>query len=196
MTTPIHTVLFDLGGVVCRFHPERRLLALASDCGLSEREVRARIWDAGFDRDCDLGRYTADEVYRQTRQRLGLKASYEEFRRMWALAFEPDPAVRSLVDSLRSCVHTGLLTDNGPVLRDVMATSSPKLVAASSPCSSHANSAPSSRRRSCLQLSCSVSITARNMCSSWTIHRGLSKGLLRPVCKRASIARQTPYRGS
>jgi len=127
MTTGITTVLFDLGGVVCRFHPERRLRALAADCGLSEREVRRRIWESGFDRDCDLGRYTADEVYQQTRHRLGLRASDEAFRRMWALAFEPEPAVLALVDLLRSCVHTGLLTDNGPVLRDAMATLFPEI---------------------------------------------------------------------
>lgn len=113
-------MLFDLGGVVCRFHPERRLRALAADCGLAEREVQARIWDSGFDRDCDRGHYTAQEVYRQTRARLGLRATYEEFRRMWSLAFEPDPAVLILVDALSRRVRTGLLTDNGPVLRDAM----------------------------------------------------------------------------
>jgi HAD superfamily hydrolase (TIGR01509 family) len=122
MTTCITTVLFDLGGVVCRFQPERRLRALAIDCGLSEREVRMRIWESGFDRDCDLGRYTADEVYHQTRHRLGLQASYEAFCHMWALAFEPEPVVLALVDALRPDIRRGLLTDNGPVLRDVLPT--------------------------------------------------------------------------
>jgi HAD superfamily hydrolase (TIGR01509 family) len=120
MTTPIATVLFDLGGMVCRFHPERRLLALASACGLPAYEVQARIWDSGFDRDCDQGRYTADEVYRRTQELLGLQASYEAFRQLWALAFEPDPAVLALADALRTRVRTALLTDNGPVLRDAM----------------------------------------------------------------------------
>lgn len=120
MTTWLATVLFDLGGVVCRFHPERRLLALAFDCGLPEREVQARIWDSGFDRACDQGRYTAHEVYQRIRALLGLKASYEGFCRMWSLAFEPDPAVLALVDSLRSSLPVGLLTDNGPILRDAM----------------------------------------------------------------------------
>lgn len=129
MTTPITTVLFDLGGVVCRFHPERRLLALASACGLPAREVQAQLWDSGFDRDCDQGRYTADEVYRRTRALLGLQASDEEFRRLWALAFEPDPAVLAVADALRTRVRTGLLTDNGPVLRDAMPTLFPEISA-------------------------------------------------------------------
>jgi glucose-1-phosphatase len=122
MTTRITTVLFDLGGVVCRFHPERRLRVLASDCGLSELEVHRRIWDSGFDRDCDRGRYTAHEMYQRIRAVLGLKASYTEFLRMWALAFEPDPAVLAQVDALKSDIRRGLLTDNGPVLRDAMST--------------------------------------------------------------------------
>jgi HAD superfamily hydrolase (TIGR01509 family) len=127
MTTRIATVLLDLGGVVCRFHPERRLRALASDCGLSELEVRVRIWDSGFDRDCDRGRYTAHEMYQRIRAVLGLKASYTRFRRMWALAFEPDPAVLALVDSLNPDIRVGLLTDNGPVLRDAMPTLLPAI---------------------------------------------------------------------
>ena len=42
MTTPIAAVLFDLGGVVYRFHPERRLQALTRDCGLPDVEVLRR----------------------------------------------------------------------------------------------------------------------------------------------------------
>jgi FMN phosphatase YigB (HAD superfamily) len=127
MATRLATVLFDLGGVVCRFHPERRLRALASDCGLSDLEVRLRVWDSGFDRDCDRGRYSAHEVYQRMRGVLGLRASYYEFRRMWALAFQPDPAVLALVDSLQPNIRRGLLTDNGPVLRDAMSTLLPAI---------------------------------------------------------------------
>jgi HAD superfamily hydrolase (TIGR01509 family) len=127
MMTWVATVLFDLGGVVCRFHLECRLRALASDCGLSDLEVRVRIWDSGFDRDCDRGRYSAHEVYQRIRAILGLKATYHEFRRMWALAFQPDPAVLALVDTLQSEIRRGLLTDNGPVLRDAISTLFPEI---------------------------------------------------------------------
>jgi HAD superfamily hydrolase (TIGR01509 family) len=127
MTTRIATVLFDLGGVVCRFYPECRLRALASDSGLAELEVRGRIWDSGFDRDCDRGRYTAHAAYQRIQAMLGLRASYHEFRRMWALAFEPDPAVLALVDALKVGIRRGLLTNNGPVLRDAMPTLFPEV---------------------------------------------------------------------
>jgi len=127
MTSDIATVLFDLGGVVCRFHPEHRLHALASDSGLPEATVRARIWDSGFDRECDEGRYTADGMYQQIRMLLGLNAGYTEFRRMWSLAFEPEPSILAFVDRLRSEVRVGLLTDNGPVLREAMPVLFPEI---------------------------------------------------------------------
>jgi HAD superfamily hydrolase (TIGR01509 family) len=46
---------------------------------------------------------------------------------MWALAFEPDPAVLALVDALKVGIRRGLLTDNGPVLRDAMPTLFPEV---------------------------------------------------------------------
>jgi HAD superfamily hydrolase (TIGR01509 family) len=117
---PISTVLFDLGGVLCRFLPERRLAALAADCGLPQEEVRARIWESGIDAACDRGVYTATEMYEQVRGRLGLRLDEPAFRAAWALAFEPDPAVLALIDAIAPTRRIALLTDNGPVLRDAM----------------------------------------------------------------------------
>jgi hypothetical protein len=57
---PVSTVLFDVGDVVCRFRPARRLAALAA-----------------------VSPYPA-----------------EELRAIWALAFEPDPAVLAVADAV------------------------------------------------------------------------------------------------
>ncbi len=51
---------------------------------------------------------------------LGWAASYEEFRRAWASAFEPDPEVLALVDAVRRHHTTGLLTNNPPVIREAL----------------------------------------------------------------------------
>ncbi len=116
----ITTILFDLGGVVCRFQPQRRLAALAAASDLSPDEVRARIWDSGFDAECDRGRFTARGIHERVMELIGLRMSYDDFRAAWALAFEPDPDVLAVVDALRPRVRTALLTDNGPVLLDAM----------------------------------------------------------------------------
>ena len=124
---PVNTILFDLGGVVCRFRPERRLAALAADCGLPSEEVRARIWDSGFDAECDLGRYDAAAIHARVQDMLGLRMDYERFRAAWALAFEPDGEVLEVVDEVRRHVRAALLTDNGPVLREAMPALFPEI---------------------------------------------------------------------
>lgn len=124
---PIRVVLFDLGGVVCRFEPERRLAALAAAAPLPPDEIRARIWDSGFDEACDRGSCTAREAYQRVTELIGLRMSYDDFRAAWSLAFEPDPDVLAVVDALRPRLRTGLLTDNGPVLLDAMPALFPEI---------------------------------------------------------------------
>lgn len=129
----VTTVLFDLGGVVCRFLQERRLAALAAASGLTEQEIYRRVWESGFDRECDEGAYCEAGVYRHVSDMLGLRCTYEEFRAMWALAWEPDPVVLRVAGEVRASARVGLLTDNGPVLLDALPVHFPELVAAFDP---------------------------------------------------------------
>lgn len=117
---PITTVLFDLGGVICRFVPERRLTLLTADCGLSPRDVHARLWESGFIRDCDLGRYTAEQMYTEARRRIGLSMDFAAFRSAWTAAFEPDDAVLSIVDRVAAQHRTAMLTDNAALLDEAL----------------------------------------------------------------------------
>jgi putative hydrolase of the HAD superfamily len=113
----IAVVLFDLGGVVARFRPERRLAALAAASGLPPGEVHARLWGSGFDAACDRGHHDADGAHREIAARLGLDVGRAALEAMWARAWEPDADVLALVDAARGGARTGLLTDNGPLLR-------------------------------------------------------------------------------
>src|SRR5687768_10387897 len=116
VTMPITTVLFDLGGVVCRFVPECRLTLLAADCGLAPPEVHARLWESGYIRACDLGYYTAEQMYVEARRRLGLSMDFATFRTAWTAAFEPDNAVLAIVDRVAVHHRTAMLTDNAALL--------------------------------------------------------------------------------
>jgi putative hydrolase of the HAD superfamily len=117
---PITTVLFDLGGVVCRFVPERRLALLAADCGLPPREVHARLWESGFIRDCDLGHYTAEQMHAEARRRIGLLMDFADFQTAWTAAFEPDDAVLTIVDRVAVHHRTAMLTDNAALLDEAL----------------------------------------------------------------------------
>lgn len=113
-------LLFDLGGVVCRFLPERRLAALAGLSGLESEQIRARLWDSGLDADFDGGKFTAASMVRAVCERLGIDAPYAAIEQAWTAAFEPDPDVLAIVAAGRQRHRTALLTDNGPLLRDAM----------------------------------------------------------------------------
>jgi putative hydrolase of the HAD superfamily len=117
---PITTVLFDLGGVICRFVPERRLALLSASCGLPPAEVYARLWESGFSRECDLGRYDAAQMYEEARRRTGLALDYAEFRAAWTSAFEPDDAVLAIADSVAARCRTAMLTDNAALLDEAL----------------------------------------------------------------------------
>jgi HAD superfamily hydrolase (TIGR01509 family) len=120
MPPRVTTVLFDLGDVVCRFRPQRRLEALAAASGLPAREIHARLWESGFSQACDSGQYTATTMYERACALLDWQPSYTEFQALWVQAFEPDEAVLSVVDRIRRQVRTGLLTNNPPLLLDAL----------------------------------------------------------------------------
>ncbi len=114
-------VLFDLGGVVCRFLPERRLERLARASGKPAAEVRRLLFESGFSARCDRGELGAVEMHAEACRCLGTRLPYAEFRRLWASAFEPEPSVLALVERVRRVRATGLLTDNAAVLREALA---------------------------------------------------------------------------
>ncbi|HKI97931.1 MAG TPA: HAD-IA family hydrolase [bacterium] len=131
--TPPRAVVFDLGGVVCRFLPARRLQAMAQAADLSTEAVQTRLWDSGFDRDCDRGRYDAAGMVAQINARLGCRLTADEAGRLWTLAFEPERAVLALVGAVREHRPTALLTDNGALLHEALPAHLPRVAEAFGP---------------------------------------------------------------
>ncbi|MFD6918442.1 HAD family hydrolase [Streptomyces virginiae] len=108
-------IYFDLGGVVCRFHPERRLAALGAACGLTPEQVESRLYGSGLISRWDLGLDSPSEIHRTIQERLGFQGSIRALQEIWCRAFEPDPKVLRLADTVRP-LRTALLTDNDPLL--------------------------------------------------------------------------------
>ncbi|MCX4780319.1 HAD family hydrolase [Streptomyces sp. NBC_01264] len=108
-------VLFDLGGVVCRFHPERRLAALGRACGITPERVESGLYASGLISRWDLGLDSPSEMHRTIQERLGFQGSIRALQEIWCRAFEPDLKVLTLVDAVRP-LRTALLTDNDPLL--------------------------------------------------------------------------------
>ena len=131
---PSSTVLFDLGDTACHFRPERRLAALAAASSLAPEAIKAHIWDSGFDADCDRGRYTSDQIIRQISGWLGLDVTPDELRAIWALAWEPNDAVLAVAEALAPRARIAMLSNNGPLLHDVLPTRFPSVWARFDPC--------------------------------------------------------------
>lgn len=108
-------ILFDLGDVVCRFVPERRLEILATACGATPQDIRAALYDSGLIGQWDLGNATAGRIHEVVRSRLGFTGGALELERLWCTAFEPDHDVLRLVRASRPC-RTALFTNNDALL--------------------------------------------------------------------------------
>jgi putative hydrolase of the HAD superfamily len=127
---PRRIVLFDLGGVVCRFSPDRRLAALARASRLSVEDVHQRLFASGFDLDCDRGHYSLDQQCAHLCARLGVTGSPRELAALWAEGFAPDAEVLRLVRHVRAGAATAILTNNGPLVQLMLHARFPELAAA------------------------------------------------------------------
>ncbi|MFN8016646.1 MAG: HAD family phosphatase [Acidimicrobiales bacterium] len=130
-TPPVEHVVFDLGGVVCRWLPDRRLAALAELSGLPAATIDQAVFESGFDDAGDRGRFSLDEFAATLGSLLGLAPSADLVGPLgdaWALAYEPHPAVLRAIRSIGRPV--ALLTNNGPLTEHVMGTALPEVGAA------------------------------------------------------------------
>jgi HAD superfamily hydrolase (TIGR01509 family) len=112
--------VFDLGGVLCEFSTERRLVALSAASGLEPADVRRRLEDSQVIDLADRGDLTREKEYQRATTALGLSCVYPTYRALWCSAFTPDPEVIEIARMLRAHHHTALLTNNGPVLLDAL----------------------------------------------------------------------------
>jgi putative hydrolase of the HAD superfamily len=128
MASSIRAVLFDLGGVLCRFDPARRLAAMASATGVPAGRIQEAIWDSGFDAACDRGDYSARQAHQAFCERLAVGISFYDYGRCHAAAFRPDEAVLAVADEIAPGLSRGLLTNNGAILREALPVHFPGIV--------------------------------------------------------------------
>lgn len=121
-------VVLDLGGVLFRYRPERRLETLRRLTGLSAAEIRRRLMDSGYSRSCDAGRLRGEAVHAEANRLLGRRLGLQTFQGAWISAFEPDPQVVALARRLKDRVPLALLTNNSDLVRDGLETAHPEVM--------------------------------------------------------------------
>jgi len=111
-------VIFDMDDVLCHYDLGRRLRALSRISGKTPRDIRAAIWDSGFEGASDAGGYPdAEEYLAEFGQRLGYPISRDEWIAARRAAMTPTPEVLDLARRIGEVARIAIYTNNGPVLK-------------------------------------------------------------------------------
>ncbi|MBC8037465.1 MAG: HAD-IA family hydrolase [Rhizobiales bacterium] len=111
-------VIFDLDDVLCRYDLGRRLRALSRISGKTPRDIRAAIWDSGFEDDSDAGGYPDPASYLgEFGRRLGHPITCSEWIAARREAMIPYPQVLDLARRIGETARIAIYTNNGPLLK-------------------------------------------------------------------------------
>lgn len=122
------TVIFDMDDVLCRYDLGRRLRALSRITGQMARDIRAAIWDSGFEDAADSGSYQdPDEYLAEFGKRIGYPMTRAEWIEARREAMQPWPDMLALAAKLRNQARLAVYSNNGPLTKAGMADLFPEL---------------------------------------------------------------------
>jgi glucose-1-phosphatase len=111
-------VIFDMDDVLCRYEVGRRLRVLAALADTTARDVRAAIWDSGFEDEADAGGYADPEVYlEEFGKRLGYAITRDEWIAARREAMVPKDDVFAIARILSAQAALAIYTNNGPIVK-------------------------------------------------------------------------------
>ena len=112
-------VIFDMDDVLCHYDLGRRLRALARLADVTARDVRAAVWDSGFEDLADAGGYVEIENYlHEFGTRLGRHISLDQWIEARRIAMVPNEDVLDLAKKLGEQTSLAIYTNNGPVVKN------------------------------------------------------------------------------
>ncbi|MGE0238094.1 MAG: HAD family hydrolase [Parvibaculaceae bacterium] len=115
----IEIAIFDLDDVLCRYDLGRRLRVLSRISGKTPRDIRAALWDSGFEDAADAGQYpTSEEYLAEFGRRLGHPISREQWIEARRTAIAPWPGALALLRDVAAHRRIALFTNNGPLMQD------------------------------------------------------------------------------
>lgn len=118
MTPATAVVLFDLGGVLFHYEPDRRWQAFAELTDLTADEVKKRLSLSGYAIACDQGRFRGKRAFQEGLRALDHRMSMERFVHLWVSAFRPDEAVLEIARRVQENTAIATLSNNSDLVRD------------------------------------------------------------------------------
>jgi glucose-1-phosphatase len=112
-------VIFDMDDVLCQYDLGRRLRELAALADTTARDVRAAIWDSGFEDLADAGGYFDPDIYiAEFGQRLGFAITKAQWIAARRIAMQPNRNVLELAKKISAQTEVAIYTNNGPLVKD------------------------------------------------------------------------------
>lgn len=108
----ISCILFDLGNVLLRHNPQRRLSALAQICDKSEDDIRGFLTHGRIVNQLDLGHATATDLAAQLSDFAGKTISPDEAVRLWLTVFERNHTLWNNLRRLAPHVPLGIFSNS------------------------------------------------------------------------------------
>jgi FMN phosphatase YigB (HAD superfamily) len=116
---PPRLVIFDMDDVLCHYDLGRRLRALSQISGKTPRDIRAAIWDSGFEDDADSGGYPDADVYLAE---FSYRIGHTITRQQWIAARRESMIasldVLMLAESIGKAARIAIYTNNGPIVKN------------------------------------------------------------------------------
>jgi glucose-1-phosphatase len=112
-------VIFDMDDVLCHYQLGKRLRYLAEIADTTARDVRAALWDSGFEGESDAGGYPDPAVYlAEFQKRLGFPLTKEQWlaARREAMTIRED--VLDIARAIKRDATIAIYTNNGPLVKD------------------------------------------------------------------------------
>ena len=111
-------VIFDMDDVLCRYDLGKRLRALSRLSGKTPRDIRAALWDSGFEDDADAGGFPDPDYYlSEFSRRLGCELTREDWVVARRAGMTPWPDMLDLARRIGQQARLALYTNNGPLAK-------------------------------------------------------------------------------
>jgi glucose-1-phosphatase len=112
-------VIFDMDEVLCHYEVGKRWRYLADLAGITARDVRAALWDSGFEEEADAGGYTnAKDYLSEFATRLGYPINRYQWLEARRIAMTPNTDVLDIASAIKKHASLAIYTNNGPMVKD------------------------------------------------------------------------------
>jgi glucose-1-phosphatase len=116
----ISLVLFDMDNVLCDYQRDIRLARLSELTGQPADFIEEKIFDSGFEDECDKDRDDVDGIVDDINNILGTHLSFEQLMDARGRSMKPDYAVLDIASKVGTQTATAMLTQNGAMLHQAL----------------------------------------------------------------------------